>query len=171
MRKTLAFFACIVLAQVSTTAFANSYFIAGVGSTNITSDQTDFDSDSTSFRIGIGAPLDNRNLFVEGYYIDYGTATDFGIDVFGTAIAGQILVKSNTNVSTSIFGKLGLASWDGEAAGISESGTDIYYGVGVESMMDAKSSIRLEIETISFDVTNDTVYATTVGLRFVHKLN
>jgi len=182
--------AMLAIATALMTPFAASaadgmYFIGGIGQTTFKNSDADFSESGTSFRIGIGNKLQgNENVYWEAYYINYGTADkDYGggysVEVSGTGIALQGLFKNPTGPDMSIYGKLGLSNWNGEAnvttpfgSGTdSDSGSDIYFGIGAEKKLDDMSAIRFEWESIDFDVVGSTVKTTTLGIHFVKTMN
>jgi len=180
--------AATLLSPVTTFAEGESsgmYFIGGLGQTTFDYSQGDFNESGTSFRLGIGNKLQgNDNLFWEAYYISYGSADktypgDINVEVSGSAIALQGLFKNPTGEGLAIYGKLGLAKWDGDvkysepgfSGSDSDSGTDIYFGVGLEKALDSQSAFRFEWESISFDVEGDSIDGTSFTLYYVKSMN
>ena len=134
----------------STTVLAETqpgfYAGASIGQASIEIDDTDFDADDTGFKV-FGGYNFNQYFAVEATYFDAGKPDESFRA--GNVTASDEVAIEGVNVSAlgrlplgdvfSLFGKLGFASYDGEASGrvgnqtiVSGSGSDedLSYGVG-----------------------------------------
>jgi opacity protein-like surface antigen len=145
------------LALVSASSIAQAadagqaYFSGYLGNTDV--DVDGFSGSDMSFRIGGGYQL-NRNIAVEGFYINYGEAEDRGYTIEATALQFQGVAMLPVSPAVDLYGKLGLALWDGEACGngcVSNDGNDIVFGFGGAFDVSKKVAIRAEYELADFD--------------------
>lgn len=167
MNSTRLIAASTVLAAALTAApaFAGAdsgfYLGAGVGQASASDIDIDdrefnFDGDDTGYKALVGfnfgwIPL--IDLAVEGSYTDFGNPEDNGIEVDGSALAAFGLAGVNLG-PFGIFGKAGVANWDGDVSGrISgdDDGTDPVYGVGARFAL-GSFQIRAEYEYFDIDV-------------------
>ena len=168
MNTTRLFAASMVLAitlasgQASAGADSGFYLGAGVGQASasdidIGGQEINFDGDDTGYKALVGfnfgwIPL--IDLAVEGSYTDFGKPDDGGIEVDGDALAAFGLVGINLG-PFGIFGKAGVANWDGDVSGniISgdDDGTDPVYGIGARFAL-GSFQIRAEYEYFDIDV-------------------
>lgn len=128
------------------------YFSAFVGVTE--AELLGYSGDDTSIRFGGGYRL-SKNLAVEGYYIDYGTAEDGPATIEGTAIQGQAVGLFPASPTVDLYGKIGLAMWDSESCYVglgcaSDDGSDLVFGAGGNFMMSKTVDLRAEYETAEF---------------------
>lgn len=105
--------------------------LGGLGFTNC-------DDEDTGIKI-FGGYKFNPNFGVEASWVDLGEVSvagpggsaSFAVDGFGLAAVGMIPLNERFGV----FGKVGLYMWDvsggGLATGISDDGSDIMFGAGV----------------------------------------
>lgn len=131
----------------------------------------DFSESDAGYKIFLGynfgiIPL--IDLAVEGSYVDFGnpsgTAADgtnveldlTGWDAFGLAAL--------TFGPFSVFGKVGVLSWDSDNSFGSDSGSDSAYGLGAKFIL---GSIALRAEYEYFDVNElDDLYMVSAGLSY-----
>ena len=127
----------------------------------------EFDGDDTSYRIGGGYRV-HQNFAVEGYYVDYGEADDtvtyLGVDVDTTADVTAFLFQAvglfPVNPTIDLYGKAGLAIWDGEVCAENplvgkfcedDDGTELVFGVGANFNVGESIALRAEYEMVEFD--------------------
>lgn len=148
------------------------YLGAGIGQAKVDNDTLDSleqagantDDSDTATKLFAGYRF-NPNFAVEASYLDFGDSTasassgsdsanlKLGIDGFGAALVGRLPIQGGL----SIHGKLGMIAWDADLSGSvfdngqsyqassSEDGTDPFYGVGAEYVID-RVMIRGEYE-------------------------
>ena len=114
----------------------------------------------TSFAIG-GEYRFNSNFSIEARYDDYGTAefrayeTDtisYPLDISGSSFGAGVKGIIPLNEQFSLLAKIGLASWELDAAGDEESGTDLYYGFGVQYMATEQFGLGLDYTMLDAEV-------------------
>jgi len=144
-------------------ANADEGFSAGasVGRVNIETNNSSviFDEDDTGWKV-FGAYMLNKYFGIEGGYVDFGTPDSNilgpnlvidadGLDLFGV---GAFPLSE----SFSVFGKIGLLSWDAEIKldGVTvdvDDGTDVVFGIGGDLSVSDRFAIRGEIEWFDID--------------------
>lgn len=151
----------------------SSFDIDTAGITNPSVD----DSDS-GFKI-FGGYQFSRNWGVEVGYVDFGKAGIRG-SILGTPFNGDLGVTALTvagtgtmpmNESFSLLGKVGIWNWDAKASvaalgtvgTASDSGTDLFFGVGLRYNLSKNLGLQLEVEQYSGD---DSITYTSLGLRY-----
>jgi len=151
-----------------------SFDIDTAGITNPSLD----DSDS-GFKIFGGFQF-TKHWGAEVGYVDFGKAGISG-SVLGIPFTSDVGVTALTFAGTgtlplsenfALLGKVGLANWDAEvsvsALGLggstSDSGTDMFFGVGLRYSFNKNLSVQLEFEQYETDA--DSVNMTSVGLRY-----
>ena len=150
------------------------------------------DDKDTAFKLFAGYQF-NPNFAVEASYVDFGDFTadgnatiggdsysanfDASVDGFGFALVGRLPIDAGF----SVFGKLGLIAWDGDlkndyvvggqrvSDSFSADGTDPFYGVGVEYVIN-QVMVRAEFERydmsdLDADLDVDLISAS-IGYRF-----
>ena len=114
----------------------------------------------------------NENVAVEFAYFDYGIAEDNYVDSFGDDIHDE-LKSSSMNLglkgsiplasNMSVFGRFGFARWDweitetdssfpGEEFNGDDSGTDLYYGVGMDFKLSEQVKLGAEFTYLEMDI-------------------
>lgn len=141
------------------------------------------DESDTGFKIYGGFQF-NKYLGAEVGYADGGKATfsgsgipalgigPFSGDVKATAFTFAAVGTLPLNESFALTGKLGLAAWDSKASAnvaglsgsISDSGTDLLYGVGARYNLNKNWGVTLEYEVV--DVSDGSFNMTSLGLRY-----
>lgn len=126
------------------------------------------DDSSAAFGVFGGYHL-NEIIAVEAAYNDFGTAEGSSSDAEVTAFSLGMLVKVPAKTDLTFFGKVGLSMWDIEASpgSFSDSGNDVYFGVGAGYDISGPAAVRFGIDayTIEGDVDEDiTVFS--IGLTY-----
>jgi len=162
-----------------------AYFGASVGSSDMDEDVAvglitsgTVDGKDSGFKL-VGGYRVNENFAFEIAYVDLGTARYAGdwfgspvingrLEIYGMNIAalGMVPVQSNFR----LLGKFGLYAWEADARDItggfpfagSQTGSDMFFGVGVE--FDITPSLGLRIEWESFDVVDSDATLASIGL-------
>ena len=129
------------------------------------------DDEDTGLKV-FGGFKANQNFAIEALWADLGevsasaggTTATVGVDGFGIAAVGMIPLGEKFGV----FGKVGAFMWDasggGAASGLSEDGTDLMFGAGVNWNFTEKVGLRAEWER--FDIDGDDVDFLSVGVQF-----
>lgn len=129
----------------------------------------DIDESDVGFDLFAGINL-NEVLSAELGWVDLGEA-DGGtataeVSAFHLAIVGHVALQNNLNA----FGKLGMAVWDADvrqgAISTSDSGTDVFFGFGVDYQISALSSVRFGADWYSVDDEDITLVAVGLKQRF-----
>jgi len=114
----------------------------------------------------------NEVLALDIAYNGFGEAEDAGVKLDASAFSLGILGKLRIRTDLTVFGKVGLAAWDadGKPGATSDSGTDVYFGAGVDYDINGNSAVRFGIDryTLDGDTINEDI--TTVSVGFVFKL-
>jgi len=179
LRRGLLLASTLGLALITTPAFAKdtgAYAGGSIGLTTIDicgelTGATACDDEETGFKL-FGGYKFNRNLAVEGGFVDFGeisassptgSATVSSDALFATAV-GILPVSSKF----SVFGKLGFFMWDLSATGtggtISDDGTDLLIGLGLGFDVTERLTIRAEWE--DYDGGGDGVTFLSAGLQY-----
>lgn len=158
--------------------------------TGVTNISSNLDEKDTGYSLYAGMPI-NENLDIEVSYQDFGEASLSGVsgnqfkigsttyqftttatlslsgDSYG--IAAKPKYKINDNIT--VYGKLGLHNWESEfkvnsgtgSANISEDGTDIFYGAGIQV---AYNNLTARVGYTIFDLDGEDVDSISAGLAF-----
>ena len=150
------------------------------------------DEDDTAFKIFGGVNL-NKYLAIEGFYADFGeaslsgnngdtftargttytfTANDVNLKLQGKAFGIAPVVGYDVTEYFRPFAKVGIQRWDLDGSvntsvgnfDYSETGTDVYYGVGALISVAEGFGIRAEAERFKFD--SEDVDLISVGLQY-----
>jgi len=118
---------------------------------NLGSADYDLGNDSSpSFSIFGGMAL-NELLAVELGMVDFGDANSAGVKREANAFYGSVMANSALSNELSAFAQLGLASWDYEVAGVSDSSVDVFLGVGLNYEVGHGLAARVAIQQFSID--------------------
>lgn len=178
LKQWTGLIAVLVSCCIGGPAFAQGGYIgAGVGLTtmDICDDLgglgfTNCDDEDTGIKI-FGGYKFNPNFGVEASWVDLGEVSVAGpggsasvaVDGFGLAAVGMIPLNERFGV----FGKVGLYMWDvsggGLATGISDDGSDIMFGAGVNWNLTDRFGLRAEWER--FDIDGDDVDFLSIGAQ------
>ena len=91
---------------------------------------------------------------------DFGDGGDAGSKVEVTALGAAIVGNLPLGSEVVGFAQLGLSSWDMDVAGESDSGTDVFYGLGADYTIGGSSAVRFllniypmegEFNNVSYD--------------------
>ena len=105
---------------------------------------------SPSFSIFGGMAL-NELLAIELGMVDFGDATSAGVKSEANAFYGSVIANGALSSEVSAFAQLGLASWDYDVAGASDSSVDVFYGVGLNYEIGRGLAARVAIQQFSID--------------------
>lgn len=175
IRKALAAFALALSGALAATHASAQFFLGGsIGQSDVDDEITtglidsgSVDGKDTAWKI-FGGYMFNRHFGIEAAYINAGevsySGTFSGFPVTGgkvelTAFNVSVLGNLPINEQFSVFGKVGLFSWEAEASDItggfpfsgSEDGTDISFGVGVGYNFTPNFGVRAEYELFQTD--------------------
>ncbi|MEQ6888370.1 outer membrane beta-barrel protein [Halomonas sp. CS7] len=172
------------------------YLGVGLGHASLDNDTLDFlddvgfstDDSDTGYKL-FGGYQFNPNFAVEAGYVDFGEYTasgaeagdsaklKLGVDGFTAALVGKLPIENGF----SVHGKLGMIAWDGDlnfnaniggqsyrATG-GEDGTDPFYGIGAEYVVD---QVMLRAEVERYDISDSgedfeiDLISASIGYRF-----
>jgi OmpA-OmpF porin, OOP family len=173
MHKRLGLTAIAALGLMAATTVAQAdtqpgfYAGAGIGSTKIGADELDdtgFDDSDVGFKVFGGYDF-NQNFGIEVSYVDFGEGSaDAGgasASVGVSALTASAVGKLPVSEMFTLYGKLGFASYDvdldfnnvpGFGSGhLSDSDSDLMYGVGGALSFGGTFEARLEYEAINVD--------------------
>lgn len=192
--KNIVSISVLLGSVLSFSASAHEFYIfGGIGPTSWdTNDPVVQYDGSVVYQVGVGKVLPNvANLILEGSYINYGTGTSEQgdgqgsgtyIDTTFSAIAVKFGFLYDLSRQFSIFGKIGLESWNGETVlqivpsgtgsivrnTTTDSGTDLSYSIGGEFVLKSQSSIRIEYNSLDISSGNSDVGLSTVAVSYVY---
>ena len=158
--------------------------------TGVTNISSNLDEKDTGYSLYAGMPI-NENLDIEISYQDFGEASLSGVsgnqfkvgsttyqftttatiaaeaDSFGIAAKP----KYNINDNITVYGKLGIHSWESTlsvnaatgSANVTEDGTDIFYGAGIQV---AFNNLSARVGYTIYDLDGDDVDSINAGLAF-----
>lgn len=186
LKRTFFTLLILTLSFFSTPSYSQSDLYGGIGygatstDTGITAGTATLDEDDNGIKLFIGKQF-NKNVAIEGLYVDLGEASvtgDTGDTFFiggttytflvdngslaaeGSLIGVNALFSHYLSKQTSLFAKIGVASWEVDAtvsgSGVASStasndGTDIFYGLGGHYKITDSWSVRGEYEIFNFD--------------------
>ena len=165
--------------------YLNTKYDSGI--TNISSS---LDEEDSGYSLFAGMPV-NENLDIEVSYQDFGEASLSGVsgnqfrvgsttyqftttatialDANSFGIAAKPKYKINDNIS--VYGKLGLHNWESTlsvnaatgSGNISEDGTDIFYGAGIQANY---NNLSARVGYTIYDLDGEDVESINVGLAY-----
>jgi len=169
MHKRLGLTALAALALMAATAAQADtqpgfYAGAGIGSTKVGDDISGVDDSDTGFKI-FGGYTFTENWGVEVSYFDFGEASvsagNSSASVGITGLSASAVGRLPVNDMFAVYGKLGFASYDvdldfnnvpGFGSGhLSDSDSDLIYGVGGALSFGGNFEARLEYEALNVD--------------------
>lgn len=155
-RRFLGVLGVVTLAATPIAAHAQNLY-AGLSVGQFEDEVLD-DSD-TAYKV-FGGYQFMENFAVELTYADFGTVKEGGVEFDQTtfAVAGVGILPIGPQAS--VFGKIGINSWDVDAQACaggtcvsgSDSGTDPMYGVGFSYDFMMSTSVRVEYEWFEDDI-------------------
>jgi OOP family OmpA-OmpF porin len=177
MMKTIAAIALAVVALSPLAASADAPWYLGAGGGQAEFDVGGFDDTATSWKL-FGGYQFHDSFAAEIGYLDSGEAKE--------SFAGQSLAVSADGATASLVGmlpigeqfslhaRLGMFFWDVEATvddGVStmtfsDSGEDLYYGVGAGMKLGETAGLRLEYEIADIDDVDVSMISLSVLFRF-----
>lgn len=126
------------------------------------------DDNSAAFGLFGGFHL-NEVLAVEAAYNDFGEAEKGGVKAEASAFSLGLLGKLPLKTDLTLFGRVGLAAWDIDisSGSVSDSGTDVYFGIGADYDISGTAAVRFGIDTYSLngDIDED-ITAFAIGFIF-----
>jgi len=124
------------------------YFGAHLGSASY----DEADDSSAAFGVFGGYQL-NEVLAVEVAYNDFGKAEDSGIDEEASAASLAMVATLPFKTESTFFAKVGLSAWDIDISpgSASDSGTDVYFGIGADHDISGTSAVRFGIDWFSMN--------------------
>lgn len=129
----------------------------------------ELDDSSAAFGLFGGYHL-NEVLSIEAAYNDFGEAEKGGVKVEASALSLGIVGKLPIRTDFTLLGKVGLAAWDTDASfgalKDSDSGTDVYFGIGADYDISGTSAVRFGIDTYAMDDEDITSFS----IGFIYKL-
>jgi len=144
---------------------SNLYF--GVQLANANYDEVD--DSSAAFGLFGGFHL-NEVLSIEAAYNDFGKAEKAGLKAEASALSLGMVGKLPIKTDFTLFGKVGLAAWDVDVSpgSFSDSGTDVYFGIGADYDISGTAAVRFGIDkyTMSGDIDED---VTSFSIGFMYK--
>jgi len=158
--------------------------------TGVTNISSNLDEKDTGYSLYAGMPI-NENLDIEISYQDFGEASLSGVsgnqfkvgsttyqftttatiaaeaDSYGIAAKP----KYNINDNITVYGKLGIHSWESTlsvnaatgSANVTEDGTDIFYGAGIQV---AFNNLSARVGYTIYDLDGEDVDSINAGLAF-----
>lgn len=130
------------------------------------------DDSSAAFSLFGGYHL-NEVLAIDLAYSDFGEAEKSGDKTEATAFSLGILGKVPVRTGLIFFGKLGLASWDADVStgslSDSDSGTDVYFGIGVDYDISGTSAVRFGLDRYTLsgsDNSDEDITSFSIGIIF-----
>jgi opacity protein-like surface antigen len=168
MKKVLSSIVCLS-AMSAPAAFAEPQFgvFGGLGQSKFTAADPggSLSKTDTGFSLG-GLYKFNDNFALEGRYDDFGAFENKAVDstdfIKVAASALSLGVRAGVPVSdlVNIYARLGASQWDldadrkdaGEVSSASDSGTELYYGFGVEFSLSPRWSITAEYSGLEPDL-------------------
>jgi len=174
MNNTKLFGAIVLTLGMTGSALADSGFYGGASIGQATIDACDgvanCGDEDTGWKVFAGWEL-NPNVAFEAGLVDFGEISG---SVGGTEVSAEVdgwtLAAKGTwpvNEQFGVFGKFGAIMWDVEggdaAAGASDDGTDLMYGLGAQYMLTNQFGVVGEWEW--YDIDSD-VDLFSVGLLF-----
>ena len=129
------------------------------------------DDSSAAFGLFGGYHL-NEVLAIEAAYNDFGTAEKGGVKAEASALSLGMTGKLPIKTDLTLFGRVGLSAWDIDASvgslKDSDSGTDVYFGIGADYDIGGTSAVRFSIDRykMSGDIDED---VTSFAIGFIYK--
>lgn len=152
--------------RMSGSMTSNLYFGAQLANANY----EEADDSSAAFGFFGGFHL-NEVLAIEAAYNDFGKAEKGGIKAEASAISLGMVGKLPIKTDFTLFGKVGLAAWDIDVSpgSFSDSGTDVYFGIGADYDISGTAAVRFGIDqyTMGGDTDED---ITSFAIGFIYKL-
>ena len=154
--------------RMSSSMASNMYF--GVYLAN--AQYKEADDSSAAFSLFGGYHL-NEVLAIDVAYTDFGEAEKNSIKTEATAFSLGILGKVPVRTDLTFFGKVGLASWDADVSSgslsDSDSGTDVYFGIGADYDIGGTSAVRFGVDRYTLngsDNSDEDITSFSIGFIF-----
>ena len=151
--------------RMSGSMTSNLYFGAQLANASY----KEVDDSSAAFGLFGGYHL-NEVLAVEAAYNDFGKAGKSSGEAEASALSLGMVGKLPIKTDLTLFGKVGLSAWDIDIspASSSDSGTDVYFGIGADYDIGGTSAVRFSIDKykMSGDLDED---ITSFAIGFIFK--
>lgn len=143
---------------------SNLYFGAQLANANY----KEADDSSAAFGLFGGYHL-NEVLAVEAAYNDFGKAEKGSAKAEASAFSLGMVGKLPIKTDLTLFGKVGLSNWniDFSPASSSDSGTDVFFGIGADYDISGSSAVRFGVDRYAMngDV-DEKITAFSIGFIF-----
>lgn len=138
--------------RMSSSMASNMYFGAHLANAQY----KEADDSSTAYSFFGGYHL-NEVLAIDAAYTDFGKAENNSAKIEATAFSLGILGKVPVKTGLTFFGKVGLASWNADISpgSSSESGTDVYFGIGADYDISGTSAVRFGLDRYTLSGNNN----------------
>ncbi|MBL1274782.1 MAG: porin family protein [Ectothiorhodospiraceae bacterium] len=156
--------------SMSSNMASNLYFGVQLGNANYDT----LNDSSPAFALFGGYHL-NEVLALDVAYTSFGEAEDDSNKLEATAFSLGILGKLPIKTDLTLYGKVGLAKWDADLTiptfgSGTDSGTDVYFGAGIDYDISGSSAVRFGIDFYTFDGDDVDEDIASVSVGFVFKL-
>jgi hypothetical protein len=145
---------------------SNLYFGAQLANANY----KEADDSSAAFGLFGGYHL-NEVLAVEAAYNNFGKAEKSGTKEEASAFSLGMLGKLPIKTELTLFGRVGLSAWNNDISpgSVSDSGTDVFFGIGADYAIGGSSAVRFGIDR--YKMAGDTVdeNVTSFSIGFMYK--
>ncbi|MBL4608690.1 MAG: outer membrane beta-barrel protein [Pseudomonadales bacterium] len=109
----------------------------------------------------------NEVLSAELGWVSFGEVENSGITAEASAFHLAVLGNVSLQNDLSFYGKLGMTSWDvdfkSNVGSGSDSGADVFFGLGMDYQIGARSSVRFGADWYSLDVEDIALYS--IGIK------
>jgi len=130
------------------------------------------DDSSAAFALFGGYHL-NEVLTLDLSYSDLGKAEKAGVKAEASAFSLGVLGKLPVQTNLTLFGKVGLSSWDIDASDISgsvsDSDIDVSYGVGADYDISSSTAVRFGVDFYSLNGADVEEDISVFSIGFVYK--
>jgi len=129
------------------------------------------EADDSSAAIGLfGGYHLNEVLAVEAAYNDFGKAEKSGVKEEASAFSLGMLGKLPVKTDLTLFGKVGLSAWNNDISTVSssDSGTDVYFGIGADYDIGGRSAVRFGIDRYKMggDAVDESITSFSIGFMY-----
>lgn len=93
----------------------------------------------------------NEVLSIEVSWSDFGDGGDSNASVEATALGAAIVGNLPLGSEVTGFVQLGLSSWNIDAGTADDSGTDVFYGLGIDYAVGGRSAVRFALNAFPME--------------------